>query len=132
MNILPSGSSINLRVSRYASLIILGFYEHSANDLPRRHFHSRFIKDYKQWASRYIDFVHYTLPQQAASSDGFRFPGEYAGQYGAYDAIRHLYSQTKDLKHLLREESFLINRKYFAADLEKAITHVRSDFRQRH
>jgi hypothetical protein len=47
--------------------------------MPRRHFHNRFIKDYKQWAARYIDFVHYTLPLQAASSDGFRFPGEYAG-----------------------------------------------------
>jgi hypothetical protein len=60
--------------------------------MPKRHFHNRFIKDYKQWAARYIDFVHYTLPLQAASSDGFRFPGEYAGQYGAYDALKHLYS----------------------------------------
>jgi hypothetical protein len=38
------------------------YYQNSANDLPRRHFHNRFIKDYKQWAARYIDFVHYTLP----------------------------------------------------------------------
>ena len=40
----------------------IGYYQHSANDMPRRHFHNRFIKDYKQWASSYIDFVHYTLP----------------------------------------------------------------------
>lgn len=29
---------------------MLGFYAHSANDLPQRHFHNKFIKDYKQWA----------------------------------------------------------------------------------
>jgi lipid A disaccharide synthetase len=42
-----------------------------------------------------------------------------------------LYSQTKELKHLLRDESFLVNRKYFASDLEKAVSQARSDFRQR-
>jgi hypothetical protein len=110
----------------------IGFYEHSANDLPARHFHNRFIKDYKQWATKYIDFVHYTIPITYGTADGFRFPGEYAGQYGAYDAIRHLYSQTKELKPLLKEESLFINRKHFAADLEKAVDVVRHDFRERH
>lgn len=79
MSILPLNSSTSSRVSRYANLNVIDYYQHSANDMPRRHFHNRFIKDYKQWAARYIDFVHYTLPLQAASSDGFRFPGEYAG-----------------------------------------------------
>jgi len=49
----------------------LGYYENSANDLPKRHFHTRFIKDYRQWATRYIDFVHYTLPLNMTPSDGF-------------------------------------------------------------
>ena len=100
--------------------------------MPARHFHNRFIKDYKHWAAKYIDFVHYTLPIAYNTADGFKFPGEYAGQYGAYDAIRHLYSQSKDLKHLVKEESLLISRKYFSADLETAINSVRTDFRTRH
>jgi hypothetical protein len=56
-----------------------GFYEHSANDMPRRHFHNRFIKDYKQWTTKYIDFVHYSIPMVHGTADGFQFPGEYAG-----------------------------------------------------
>jgi len=111
---------------------LVGYYEHSANDLPKRHFHNKFIKDYRQWAGRYIDFVHYTIPILPPSSDGFRFPGEFAGQYGAYDAIRHLYSQNRDLKALLKDESFMVNRKFFAADLEKAIAGVKQEFRSKH
>lgn len=76
--------------------------------------------------------MHYTIPITHGAADGFRFPGEYAGQYGAYDAIKHLYQQSKELKPLLKEESLLINKKFFASDLEKAIAQVRSDFRERH
>lgn len=66
------------------------------------------------------------------TSDGFRFPGEYVGQYAVYEALRHLYSQSKELKPLLKDESLLVNRKFFAADLEKAIDKVRGEFRERH
>jgi hypothetical protein len=65
-------------------------------------------------------------------SDGFQFPGEYAGQYGVYDAIHHIYSQSKELKPLLKEESLLINKNYFGSDLEKAILDIRTDFRNKH
>lgn len=54
------------------------------------------------------------------------------GQYGSYDAVRHLYSQSKELRPLLKEESLLINKKHFASELEKAIGQVRADFRKRH
>ena len=110
----------------------LGYYQHSANDLPRRHFHNRFIKDYKQWALKYVDFVHYTLPLNSGTADGFQFPGEYAGQYGVYDAIRHLYSQSKELRPLLKDESMFLNRKYFGSDVEKAVGQVREEFRKKH
>ena len=79
-----------------------------------------------------MDFVHYTLPLVSGTADGFQFPGEYAGQYGAYDAIRHIYSQSKELTPLLKEESLFINKKHFASDLEKGIATIRRDFRERH
>jgi len=37
-------------------------YSSGANDLPRRHYYNRFVKDFKQWALKYFDFVHYTVP----------------------------------------------------------------------
>ena len=79
------------------------------------------MKDYKQWALHYVDFVHYTLPITYGTADGFQFPGEYCGQYGVYEAVRHIYEQSRTLRPLLKDESMFVSRKYFASDLEKAI-----------
>lgn len=99
----------------------IDYYKNSANPLPRRHFHNKFIKDYKQWTLNYFDFVHFTIPLQFGTADGFVFPGEYVGQYGVYEAVRHLYTQNKELKPLLKDESIYVNRKHFSSDLEKSI-----------
>eukprot|EP00347_Sterkiella_histriomuscorum_P003435 403364304 len=107
-------------------------YKNSANDLPQRHFHNKFVKDYKQWALKYLDFVHYQIPMVFGSADGFTFPGEYVGQYAVYEAIRHIYSKSKDLQPLIKEESLYVNKNYFAADLEKGIEKVRREFREKH
>jgi hypothetical protein len=59
---------------------------------PRRHFYDRFAKDLKQWNLRHIDHMHYTLPLYTPLADGFRFPSTYVGQYGVYEALKHLLS----------------------------------------
>mmetsp|Transcript_13058 Transcript_13058/g.9450 ORF Transcript_13058/g.9450 Transcript_13058/m.9450 type:complete len:335 (-) Transcript_13058:90-1094(-) len=107
-------------------------YRYSPNEMPRRHYFNRFSKDFKQWAQKYFDFVHFTVPLTVGTSEGFVFPGEYCGQYGVYEATKHIYSQSKELKELVREGSLLVNRSYFGADMEKAIEGVRRDFRSRH
>jgi hypothetical protein len=66
------------------------------------------------------------------TADGFRFPGEYVGQYAVYEAVRHLYSKSKELKPLIKDESIFVNKKFFAADLEKSIDKVRTEFREKH
>ena len=101
--------------------------------MPRRHLYNRFIRDYRAWTRKYVDFVHYTVPLLTETADGQYFPGEYCGQYGVYEAVKHLYQQNGgDLAGLVREESLLVNKNYFAADLEKAIDKVKAEFRQRH
>jgi hypothetical protein len=35
--------------------------------------------------------MHYTIPLFTPVPDGFRFPSIYVGQYGVYDAIKHLF-----------------------------------------
>ena len=35
--------------------------------------------------------MHYTTPLTVGTADGFKFPGEYTGQYGVYEAVKHLY-----------------------------------------
>ena len=132
MNISPSKLWTTFRVSSIRLKCLVEYYKNSANDLPQRHFHNKFVKDYKQWALKYFDFVHYQIPMTHATPDGFKFPGEYVGQYAVYEAIRHIYQQSKELKHLLKEESLFINKNFFASDLEKGIDKVRNTFREKH
>lgn len=72
------------------------------------------------------------MPLVVGTADGFTFPGEYTGQYGVYEAIKHMYSQNKDFKGLINEKSLYLNKNYFASDMEKLVESVKQDFRKRH
>ena len=76
-----------------------------------------------------MDYVHHTVPLCTEYADGFKFPGEYVGQYGSYEAIAHVYGKTAGMKHLLHEDHLLTNQRYFAADMERAVQNIRQDFR---
>ena len=69
--------------------------------MPQRHYFTRFQKDMKQWAQKYIDYIHFTTNLTSEMQDGFQFPSEYVGQYGCYEAIKHIYKHTPNLEHLL-------------------------------
>jgi hypothetical protein len=99
--------------------------------MPKRHIITRFVRDFKEFTLPMIDYCHYTVPLQTANSNGFKFPGEYLGQYGTYEAIKHVY-QKSALKDLAKDEHILVNKRYFAADMEKAIEGIRSAFRSSH
>jgi hypothetical protein len=97
--------------------------------MPKRHLFTRFVRDFKEFTLPKLDFCHYTVPIQTDSDNGFKFPSEYIGQYGVYDAIEHVYSRSKTLKPLLKDDYLLTSTRYFATDLEKAIEGIRSEFR---
>lgn len=100
--------------------------------MPKRHLYSRFIKDFRQWNLTAFDYVHHTTPLTGSAPDGFRFPGEYVGQYGTYEAVKHIYSKVESMKHLDKGDHLLVNKRYFAADCEKAVVKIREDFRAKH
>lgn len=108
------------------------FYVNSPLDMPKRHMFTRFVRDFKEFTQQYVDYAHYTVPLTTANTNGFRFPGEYVGQYGIYEAVKHVYGKTESLKHLVKEDSLLVNKRYFASDMEKAISTVRDKFRADH
>lgn len=54
------------------------------------------------------------------------------GQYGTYEAVAHVYSKTESMKELLKDDHLLVNRRYFSADMEKAILRIREEFRSEH
>jgi len=90
------------------------------------------VRDFRQWTQKYVDYMHYTVPLKTETSDGFQFPSEFVGQYGVYEAVKHIYSKNAGLSNLLKEESLMVSQRYFATDLEKGIQNLRQQFREAH
>lgn len=67
------------------------FYGNTALPMPKRHFLTRFGRDFKERHREAIDFCHFTVPLYTANANGYKFPSEYIGQYGIYEAIKHVY-----------------------------------------
>jgi hypothetical protein len=100
--------------------------------MPQRHFFTRFVRDFKEFSLHQMDFIHYTVPLHTANTNGFQFPSEYVGQYGVYDAIKHIYNSSATLKPLVKEDHLLTNKRYFTTDTEKAVQAIREKFRGEH
>lgn len=108
------------------------FYKNSAVDMPQRHYYNRFVRDMRQWTMKYVDYMHYTVPIFAEThNDGFTFPGEYVGQYGSYEAVKHIYQSNENLKGLVKDDSLMISQRYFATELEKGVERIRDSWRQK-
>ena len=99
--------------------------------MPQRHYVNRFVRDLRPWNEEYIDYMHYTTPLTTGLAGGYKFPGEYIGQYGVYEAVKHIYERTKALSSLVSEDGseLHVSKRYFATDLEKGIEGIRSEFR---
>lgn len=54
------------------------------------------------------------------------------GQYGAYDALRHLWQRSGLFNHLLREDTIFISRDHSVEDIEQARLKVSANFREKH
>ena len=102
--------------------------------MPQRHYFNRFVKDFKNYTEKYIDYMHYTVPLVTGQSGGYKFPSEYVGPYGVYDALKHIYSKSRHLSHLVHSNGseLHVSKRYFASDLEKAILSIRNEWRDAH
>ena len=99
---------------------------------PKKHYVNRFIRDMRPYHEELIDHMHYTIPKRTATPSEYFFPGQYIGQQGVYDAVKHLLSSDPELKHLVQEDSLQLNEKWFAGDLDKSIQKVKASFREKH
>jgi hypothetical protein len=106
------------------------YYTNSSLTMPQRHLFTRFVRDFKEFTLDKIDWCHYTVPLNTANANGFVFPSEYVGQYGVYEAVKHVYESTPSMTHLVKEDSLMTNTRYFAADMEKAVEGLRHKFRE--
>lgn len=86
----------------------------------------------RNYSEKYIDYMHYTVPLVTGVAGGYKFPGEYVGQYGVYEAVRHIYQKSKNLSHLVNSDGseLHVSQRYFTSDLEKAILNIRNEWRE--
>ena len=89
------------------------FYKGSA-EAPKRHFYGWFVKDLRQWNLKSLDFMHYTIPLFTPVADGFRFPSIYVGQYGVYDAVKHLFQNDPQNQHNVYDDWLKLSKDWFA------------------
>ena len=100
--------------------------------MPSRQIFTRFVRDFKEFTLPKLDYCHYTVPLTTANTNGFVFPGEYVGQYGTYEALKHLYSKNPSMSHLIKDDYLLVAKRYFAIDVEKGVESLRAEFRAKH
>ena len=107
------------------------FYQGSSVNMPQRHYLNRFVRDFRDWTQKYVDFMHYTVPLRTGVGADWQFPCEYMGQYGVYEAVKHIYSTSDRLKGLVNHDGseLHVSKNYFATDMEKAIQDVRDKWR---
>jgi hypothetical protein len=80
----------------------------------------------------YCDTAFYTLALKQINRRGFVFPSHYIGQYGAYDALKHLWTKSGLFTDLVKENSILASRNHTFDDIEKARLKLRDEFRNKH
>ena len=76
--------------------------------------------------------MHYTVPLKSGVGAGWEFPAKYIGQYGVFEAVRHIYQRSAQLRQLVSEDGneLHVSKRYFSNDCEKAIEGIRDTFRQ--
>ena len=98
------------------------FYQGSSVAMPQRHFLGRFVRDMRNWHENRIDYMHFTVPL-VTPTPGYKFPSEFIGQYGVYEAVKHIYQNSSGLKHLVSDDGseLHVSKKFFSTDCEKGI-----------
>ena len=67
--------------------------------------------------------MHYTVPLRTPLWTGWEFPSEYTGQYGVFEAVRHIYENSSELSKLVSDDGseLHVSKRYFNNDCERGI-----------
>lgn len=80
----------------------------------------------------FCDKAFFTYAFKQINRRWYVFPSHYVGQYGAYDALRHIYQKSGLFNDLVKENSVLASRDHSYDHIEKARVKVGEMFRDKH
>lgn len=80
----------------------------------------------------FCDEAFYTYALKQINKKNYVYPSHYIGQYGVYDALRHIFTKSGQFNEFIKENSILVSRYNSLDDIEKARKKVSEDFRKLH
>lgn len=80
----------------------------------------------------FCDEAFYTYALKQINKKNYVYPSHYIGQYGVYDAMRHIFIKSGLFKENVLENSIMVSRFHSLDDVEKARQKVSEDFRKAH
>lgn len=89
------------------------------------------MKNLEPRHEQYYSEVFYTLSIQQINRYYYTSPSHYIGQYGAYEALRHIFEEA-GMKHLLKDKSILLSRDHSLYDIEEAREIISKQYRSKH
>lgn len=90
------------------------------------------VRNWIEGHQEFCDFAFYTLALRQINKRHYITPSHYIGQYGAYDAVRHLYVKSGLFPQMVKENSILASREHSMEDFEKARSKISEEFRNKH
>lgn len=80
----------------------------------------------------FCDTAFYTYALKTINRRFYTFPSHYVGQYGSYDAMKHIYIKSGLFNHFVKENSILASREHSLDHIEKCRLKIRELFRNQH
>ncbi len=89
------------------------------------------VRHWNETHRNYCDMAFYTLALKQINRRHYVYPSHYIGQYGAYEALKHLWTESGLFKHHVLDNSLLASRHHSLDDIEKARSVINNNFRQK-
>ena len=90
------------------------------------------VKHWDENHGFFCDEAFYTYALKQINKRNYTYPSHYIGQYGSYDALRHIYQKSGLFSEFIFENSIMISRNHSLDDIEKARNKVAEDFRAKY
>jgi len=105
------------------------YYQNDVLKPPCIHY-DNLIVNQRQEFEDFCDYWLYAVPKEPVNWAGYKFPSTYVGNYAAGRAVEYLYRSSNSTKHLIDENTILINKEHNAAIMDSLIEEERAKFRQ--
>jgi hypothetical protein len=90
------------------------------------------VRNWDENHKMFCDMAFYTLALRQINKRWYIYPSHYIGQYGSYDALRHIYLKSGLFIDFVKENSIIASREHSFDHIEKARLKIKDEFRAKH